>query len=83
MPKDVSTILPPVSCFSWCGSSIVLQLSVTSLQLPRCKTKDCIAQLDTATLQHPPDLESLRRQWHERQTAVSAGLHQNSTVGSL
>eukprot|EP01046_Picozoa_sp_COSAG06_P043790 COSAG06_NODE_5794_length_3271_cov_4.718991_1_plen_366_part_00 len=73
LPVLLDTVAKPTAVWERNFLGYVLSGNVPK-ELPRKMTKECIGLLEPAHLQHPPDIEALKRDWGLRQASAGSVL---------
>ena len=73
LPVLLDTVAKPTGGWERNFLGYVLSGNVPK-ELPRKMTKECIGLLEPAQLQHPPDIEALKREWSVRQASAGSVL---------
>eukprot|EP01043_Picozoa_sp_COSAG02_P018074 COSAG02_NODE_834_length_16653_cov_9.111977_3_plen_143_part_00 len=73
LPVLLDTVVKPTAAWERNFLGYVLSSNVPK-ELPRKMTKECIQLLEPAQLQHPPDIETLKRDWGLRQASAGSVL---------
>jgi hypothetical protein len=73
LPVLLDTVVKPTAAWERNFLGYVLSQNVPK-ELPRKITKDCINLLETAQLQHPPDIEALKKEWKDKQQSAGSVL---------
>lgn len=85
LPVLLETVVKPTAVWERNFLGYVLSQMVPK-ELPRKATKDCIGLLDTVQLQHPPDIDALKKEWNARQQSAGSVLaprHQGVLPASI